>query len=123
MFHQTPVKSVVIVLLFAGMAAYTVSAGFYERELITRAAALIILAISLDMVAGYGGMISLCHGAMFGIGAYVFAVLTAMQGASPFVALVAAIAGGALFGLIVGAVTAKTRGIFFIMATLAFGQM
>jgi branched-chain amino acid transport system permease protein len=123
MFHQTPVKSVVIVLLFAGMAAYAVSAGFYERELITRAAALIILAISLDMVAGYGGMISLCHGAMFGIGAYVFAVLTTMQGASPLVALVSAIAGGALFGLIVGAVTAKTRGIFFIMATLAFGQM
>jgi branched-chain amino acid transport system permease protein len=123
MFHQTPIKSVVIVLLFAGMAAYAVGAGFYGRDLIAKAAGLVILAISLDMVAGYGGMISLCHGAMAGIGAYVFAVLTATHGAPPFVALVSAIAGGALFGLIVGAVTAKTRGIFFIMATLAFGQM
>lgn len=123
MFQQTPIKTWTILLLFAGMAVYAVFAGFYGRELIIEASGLVILAISLDLVAGYGGMISLCHGAIFGIGAYVYAALTALYGVSPFLALPAAIAAAALFGLAVGAVTSKTGGIFFIMATLAFGQM
>ncbi|MGH6923719.1 MAG: branched-chain amino acid ABC transporter permease [Propylenella sp.] len=123
MFHQSRLKTVAIVLLFGGMVAYVAITGFYGRELATEAAALVILAISLDLVAGYAGMISLCHGAMFGIGAYVFALLTAKQGISPAIAFLPAIAGSALFGLIVGAVISRTRGIFFIMATLAFGQM
>ena len=123
MFHQTTIKTFTIALLFAGMALYTLFASFYGRELIIEASYLVILAISLDMVAGYGGMISLCHGAIFGLGAYVFAVLTSMLGLSPFVALVAAIAAGGVFGLFVGAVTSRTSGIFFIMTTLAFGQM
>jgi branched-chain amino acid transport system permease protein len=123
MFHQTLTKTITISLLFAGMVIYTLNAGFYGRELVIEAAALVILAISLDIVAGYGGMISLCHGAIFGLGAYVFAVLTSIHGISPTIALPAAIAAGALFGLFVGAVTSKTGGIFFIMTTLAFGQM
>lgn len=123
MFHQTLTKTVTVILLFGGMVVYTFFAGFYGLELIIEAAGLVILAISLDLVAGYGGMISLCHGAIFGIGAYVFAVLTAMLGISPFIALVAALAAGGLFGLVVGALTSKTSGIFFIMTTLAFGQM
>lgn len=122
MFRQTLTKTVTIVLLLAGMVAYTFHTGFYGRELIIEAAALIILAISLDIVAGYGGMISLCHGAIFGIGAYVFAVMT-VAGYNPILALPAAVAAGALFGLVVGAVTSRTSGIFFIMTTLAFGQM
>ncbi|WP_099864214.1 branched-chain amino acid ABC transporter permease [Pararhizobium haloflavum] len=123
MFQQTRTKTITIVLLLAGMALYTGFAGFYGRELIIEAAYLVILAISLDLVAGYGGMISLCHGAIFGIGAYVFAVLTSMYDISPLIALPAAIVAGAIFGLFVGAVTSKTSGIFFIMTTLAFGQM
>jgi branched-chain amino acid transport system permease protein len=122
-FRQTTTKTVTILLLLAGMVVYTLNTGFYGRELIIEASALIILAISLDIVAGYGGMISLCHGAIFGIGAYVFAVLTSIYGVSPIVALPAAILAGALFGLVVGAITSRTSGIFFIMATLAFGQM
>lgn len=123
MFQQTTTKTVTILLLLAGMSVYTVYTGFYGRELIIEAAYLVILAISLDIVAGYGGMISLCHGAIFGIGAYVFAVMTSMHDISPFVALLAAIAAGGLFGLVVGAITSRTGGIFFIMTTLAFGQM
>jgi branched-chain amino acid transport system permease protein len=123
MFYETPVKTIAIVVLFAGMVVYALTTGFYGRELIAEAAALIILAVSLDMVAGYGGMISLCHGAMYGIGAYIFAVLTAQHGVSAAIAVFPAMAGGALFGLIVGTVTSRTRGIFFIMATLAFGEM
>jgi len=122
MFRQTLSKTVTMVLLLSGMLIFTLNTGFYGRELIIEASALMILAISLDIVAGYGGMVSLCHGAIFGIGAYVFAVLT-IAGVVPLLALPAAIAAGALFGLVVGAVTSRTSGIFFIMATLAFGQM
>lgn len=123
MFRQTRIKTAAILLLFAGMTVYTVFTGFYGRELVIEASSLVILAISLDLVAGYGGMISLCHGAIFGIGAYVFAAFTALLGVSPILALPASILAAALFGLAVGAVTSKTSGIFFIMATLAFGQM
>jgi branched-chain amino acid transport system permease protein len=110
------------VLLAAGVL-YAWVGGYFARELIVQAAALAILAIGLDFAAGYGGMISLCHGAIFGISAYVFAAMTVLLGLSPFLAFPAAIIAAALFGLAVGAVTSRTRGIFFIMATLAFGEM
>ena len=60
-------------LLLAAGVAYGLGAGYFGRELLTEVAILAILAIGLDLVAGYGGMVSLCHGALFGIGAYVFA--------------------------------------------------
>lgn len=123
MFSHSRIKSVTMLLLLCGLAAYAALAGFYGRELVIEASALIILAISLDLVAGYGGMISLCHGALFGIGAYVFAMMTAVYGIDPWLALPAAMAASAVFGYVVGAVTSRTGGIFFIMATLAFGQM
>jgi branched-chain amino acid transport system permease protein len=112
----------VTVLLAAGVL-YAWMGGYFARELIVQAAALAILAIGLDFAAGYGGMISLCHGAIFGISAYVFAAMTVLLGLSPLLAFPAAIIAAALFGLAVGTVTSRTRGIFFIMATLAFGEM
>jgi len=123
MFFQTRIKTAAIVILLGGLAIYASFAGYYGRELVIDAAALIILAISLDLVAGYGGMVSLCHGALFGVGAYVFASMTAILGVNPWLALPVAVCAGALFGFVVGAVTARTSGIFFIMATLAFGEM
>ncbi|MEP3245865.1 MAG: branched-chain amino acid ABC transporter permease [Sneathiella sp.] len=123
MFYQTQTKSFALALLVSAGILYAIFAGYFGREMVIEAAILAILAMSLDMVAGYGGMVSLCHGAIFGLGAYVFGVLTAMLGISPFFALPAALAVTALFGFAVGGVTSKTSGIFFIMATLAFGQM
>ena len=123
MFRQTPLKTAVAGLLLAAGIAYGLTAGYYGRELLTEVAILAILAIALDIVAGYGGMISLAHGALFGAGAYIFASVTVLggQGAGP--GLAAAILGVAALGWAIGAVTARTQGIFFIMATLAFGQM
>jgi branched-chain amino acid transport system permease protein len=123
MFRQTAIKTITMGLLVALLVVYAMRSGFYGRELVIEASALIILAVSLDIVAGYGGMISLCHGAIFGIGAYVFAVMTTTYGIDPWIALPASILGGAVFGWLVGAITSRTKGIFFIMATLAFGQM
>lgn len=123
MFRQTALKTATAALLLAAGAAYGLTAGYFGRELLTEVAILAILAISLDLVAGYGGMVSLAHGALFGTGAYVFAAATLLVGQGAPLGLLAAVLAAAAFGWAIGAVTARTQGIFFIMATLAFGQM
>jgi len=123
MFYQTSLKTITVTAVLAALAVYAIAGGYFPREIVVEIAILAILAISLDVVAGYGGMVSLCHGAIAGIGAYTFAGLTALAGFDGFTATVAALAISALFGLVVGGVTANISGIFFIMATLAFGQM
>ena len=123
MFYQTPLKSVTVIVILAALALYAIVGGYFAGEIVVEIAVLAILAISLDFVAGYGGMVSLCHGAIAGIGAYTFAGLTALMGFDGFTATIAALVIAMVFGLLVGAVTANISGIFFIMATLAFGQM
>jgi branched-chain amino acid transport system permease protein len=123
MFRQTPLKTATAALLLAAGIAYGLSAGYFGRELLTEVAILAILAISLDLVAGYGGMVSLAHGALFGAGAYVFAAVALLAGQGAPLGMLAAVAATAAFAWAIGAVTARTHGIFFIMATLAFGQM
>lgn len=123
MFHQTPLKTCALLLLAAAAVAYAFTAGFFGLELLTEVAILAIVAIALDLVAGYGGMVSLCHGALFGVGAYAFAAATALLGWNGYAGMATAVATAAVFAWAIGAVTARTHGIFFIMATLAFGQM
>ncbi|MBE7637470.1 branched-chain amino acid ABC transporter permease [Sneathiella sp. P13V-1] len=123
MFYNTKTKAISLLLLLVISIIYTNFTGFYGQELVIEAAILAILALSLDMVAGYGGMVSLCHGAIFGLGAYTFGTLTTLFGWQTEVSILVGILTCAVFGFAVGAVTSKTAGIFFIMATLAFGQM
>ncbi len=123
MFQQTPTKTFTLVAVLAGLTAYALFGGAFAKELVIEVAILAILAISLDLVAGYGGMVSLGHGALSGIGAYGFASANLWLGAPPWAAVLAAILLPTVFGAAVGAVTSRTRGIYFIMATLAFGQM
>lgn len=123
MFRQTPLRSAVFALLLVAGVFYAFFAGYYGRELLTEVAILAILAIALDLVAGFGGMISLAHGALFGAGAYIFASTTVMGGQAPAFGMIAAMLGVGAIGWAMGAVAARTRGIFFIMVTLAFGQM
>ncbi|MEW5420534.1 branched-chain amino acid ABC transporter permease [Amorphus sp. 3PC139-8] len=123
MFHQTLIKSIALIILVAVGIAYTLTTGYFGKELVIEAATLAMVAISLDLIAGFGGMISLCHGAIFGVGAYTYAALTVLYGIDPIAAFAVAIVASGVFGFAVGAVTSRTHGIFFIMATLAFGQM
>src|SRR5262245_40416469 len=98
MFHQTLVKSATVLAVLAGLGIYALLGGYFARELVIEAAILAMLAISLDILAGYGGMISLAHGAMLGLGAYAYAVATVKLGAQPWAAIGAALAVPALFG-------------------------
>lgn len=123
MFRQTHLRSATLALIVAGLAAYAIWGGFFDREIVIEIAILALLAISLDLVAGFGGLISLCHGAIYGIAAYGFAASTIKLGLGSGPGMILGLLLATLFGLTVGAVTASTTGIFFIMATLAFGQM
>ena len=97
-----------------------------------------IAAVSLDLVLGFGGMVSFGHGAFFGIGGFAVGVLThhALDGtALPFllgeiggttsawVHVLAAVIASGIAGLVIGALSLRTQGVYFIMITLAFAQM
>ncbi len=82
-----------------------------------------IAATSLNLILGYGGMVSFGHAAFLGSGAYVVGILMAEGIASAWIAWPAAVIGSALFALAIGAISLRTRGVYFIMITLAFAQM
>src|ERR1044071_7123457 len=80
-------------------------------------------AASLNLVLGYGGMVSFGHAAFFGAGAYIVGILAVEGVTSLWIAWSAATAVAALVALIIGAISLRTRGVYFIMITLAFAQM
>ena len=92
--------------------------GFASRVLIYA-----IAATSLNLVLGYGGMISFGHAAFVGTGAYVASILFVEGVTSAWLGWPAALAASALAALLIGAVSLRTRGVYFIMITLAFAQM
>jgi branched-chain amino acid transport system permease protein len=80
----------------------------------------ILYALSLDLILGYAGIITLGHSAYFGLGAYTAGILSAKLGVTdPLLQLVAAGAGGALLGLVTGAIILRTKGLTLLMLTLA----
>ncbi|MDQ5848345.1 MAG: branched-chain amino acid ABC transporter permease, partial [Pseudomonadota bacterium] len=82
-----------------------------------------IAATSLNLVLGYGGMISFGHAAFVGTGAYIASILIAEGVTSAWIGWPVAVAASALAALLIGAVSLRTRGVYFIMITLAFAQM
>ena len=80
-------------------------------------------AASLNLVLGYGGMVSFGHAAFFGAGAYMVAILAAEGITSLWIAWPVAVAVAGLAALVIGAISLRTRGVYFIMITLAFAQM
>lgn len=123
MFAHTPLRLTTLALLAAGSLAYAFAAGFYGLEILAEIAILAILVIALDLVAGFGGMVSLCHGALLGVGAYAFTVAANDAGLTALPAMILAVALTSALAFVIGAVCARSTGIYFIMATLAFGQM
>jgi len=80
----------------------------------------ILFALSLDLILGYAGIITLGHTAFFGLGAYVAGILGAKLGVSdPLLQLAAAAAAAALLGAATGAVILRTKGLTLLMLTLA----
>ncbi len=92
--------------------------SFASRILITALAA-----TSLNLVLGYGGMVSFGHAAFVGTGAYVASIALAEGLSSAWVGWPAAALASGLAALAIGAISLRTRGVYFIMITLAFAQM
>lgn len=83
-----------------------------------------IFALSLDLLVGHAGMVSLGHAAYFGLAAYVLALISPKyEAANLWLTLPAAIGAAAIAALIIGALVVRTTGVYFIMVTLAFAQM
>ncbi len=106
------------------LAAFPLSGlGFYI-ELVTKVMILAIFAMSLDLLVGCTGLVSLGHAAYFGIGAYALALAAPRyEPASLWLTLPASVALAALAALLVGVFVVRVKSIYFIMATLAFAQM
>lgn len=89
----------------------------------TRIAIFALAATSLNFVVGYGGMVTFGHAAFFGGGAYVVALLLDAGVSSAWIAWPAAVGVAALVATVIGVLSLRTRGVYFIMITLAFAQM
>jgi branched-chain amino acid transport system permease protein len=92
-------------------------------DLVRRIMILAIAAVSLNLILGYGGLVSFGHAAYLGIGAYAVGILSFYGVFNGWLHLLAAIGASALVALAIGAVSIRTSGIYFIMITLAFTQM
>jgi len=113
-------------LLIALLAFPPVAAWFGQEFYISFGSRLIIFALvasSLNLILGFGGMVSLGHAAYFGAGAYVVAILMYHDLPSAWLSWPAAVLVGAVLAFLIGLVCLRTRGVYFIMITLAFAQM
>jgi branched-chain amino acid transport system permease protein len=113
-----------VVALLALVPVYaTLSGNYFLMSLFTRILILAMAAVSLNLIMGFGGMVSFGHAAYLGIGGYVIGILAKEGVNSGFLQWPLALAVSALFAFAVGALSLRTRGVYFIMITLAFGQM
>lgn len=120
-------RPVLALVLFAALALVPVAVSLgvpaHWLSLVTRAMIFAIAALSLDLILGVGGLVSFGHAAFIGIGAYVTGIMITEGRTETLLILPVLFVICALFAAITGAVSLRTRGVAFIMITLAFGQM
>ncbi len=95
----------------------------YWISLVTRVMIFAIAALSLDLILGVGGLVSFGHAAFVGIGAYVTGIMIADGRGEALLILPVIVLACGLFAGVTGAISLRTRGVAYIMITLAFGQM
>src|SRR6516164_3084173 len=125
--RSAPADVIAPALIFVALAAVplvaSVGAQTYVLDLVSRIMIFAIAAVALDVLIGYGRLISFGHAAFVGLGAYAVGILSAHGFGDALIALPIALAASALFALATGAVCLRTHGVYFIMITLAFSQM
>jgi branched-chain amino acid transport system permease protein len=119
--------TVALAIVFLLLAAVPPLAAYFQQpyylELFRRIMIFALAAASLNLILGYGGMVSFGHAAYLGVGAYAVGVLAHYGVHSGWLQWALAIGASALVALAIGAVSIRTSGIYFIMITLAFTQM
>lgn len=117
-------KTLFVLLAFAALALYPLFSGSYGMDLVTKIMIYSILALSLELLVGATGLICFGQAAFFGIGAYAAVLLSPQTDAPSLIWLLpACVLAAALYALLVGALSLRTKNAYFIMVTLAFAQM
>jgi branched-chain amino acid transport system permease protein len=112
-----------LIVLLALIPVYCATTGnYFLMSLFTRIVILAMAAVSLNLIMGFGGMVSFGHAVYLGIGGYAVGILAKEGINSGFVQWPVALLASGLFALAVGALSLRTRGVYFIMITLAFAQ-
>src|SRR5690606_21091024 len=111
---------IVPLILFAALAAAPALASYsgaegYVLSLLTRVIVFGIAAMSLDLILGYGARVSFGHAAFLGIGGYAVGILASHGSDDLLLQLPVALIASAVFALITGAISLRTRGVYFIM--------
>jgi len=116
-----------VLAIFAVLALLPLAARFgaesYLLSIATRVVVIAIAALSLDLILGFGALVSFGHAAFLGLGAYAVGILSS-HGVTDILAQTAvALAAAAIFATATGAISLRTTGVYYIMISLAFGQM
>src|SRR5450756_791574 len=115
---------VLALVLVVAAIALPFAAPTYYMQFATKVLILGILAMGLNLVVGFGGLVSLCHAAFYGIAGYILAIAAPKyEPASLWFTLPLALIASSAAALVLGALSLRTRGVYFIMVTLAFGEM
>jgi branched-chain amino acid transport system permease protein len=112
----------VLLLLVFPLVAPALNLDFYV-SFVRRVLIFALAATSLNFILGFGGMVSFGHAAFVGVGAYSVAIFTQMGITDAWVLWPTAMVVSAVFALLIGAISLRTQGVYFIMITLAFAQM
>ncbi len=118
-------KFLFVALVFALLAAWPFAGGSYGVDLVSKIMIYAIVALSLELLVGTTGLVCFGQAAFFGLGAYAAVKLAPAGSATPhlLLSLGGAILVAGLYALAVGALSLRTKGVYFIMVTLAFAQM
>ncbi|MCA1431419.1 branched-chain amino acid ABC transporter permease [Bradyrhizobium sp. BRP20] len=121
------VSKAVTALMLAGLVLLPLysqlTGNVFILTLFTRIIILALAAASLNLIMGFAGLMSFGHAAYLGIGGYAVGMLAQEGVGSGFIQFPVAIAASAIYALVIGALSLRTRGVYFIMITLAFAQM
>jgi branched-chain amino acid transport system permease protein len=114
---------VVALVVVAAAAALPLVLTNYQVGLATEILIFGILAMSIDILAGFAGRTSLGHGAIFGVSSYVVVYATAQAGLPPAAAFALGLAAATLVAVIFGLLAVRTSGVYFLLLTLALGMI
>jgi branched-chain amino acid transport system permease protein len=117
-------KNLFAIASFVALALYPLVSGSYGIDLVTKIMIFAVFALSLELLVGTTGLVCFGHAAFFGIGAYAAVLLASPTDASSLAWLLpASVLAASIYALMVGALSLRTKGVYFIMVTLAFAQM
>jgi branched-chain amino acid transport system permease protein len=127
MSRNISVFSWLVIVIVAVLAVLPVGtemlSGAFYLSLVTRIMILAIAAVSLNLILGFGGMISFGHAAFLGLGGYCVAIPAFYGVYNGIYQIALAVVVSAVFALVTGAISLRTKGVYFIMITMAFAQM